>query len=366
MKIAVLGAGGFVGSRYIENSVLSQSTHHITPIVRSPRGLARLCKLGLSPRLINSSDPSVLTEELLNHDVVLNLAVGKPDSIVNDARQVYQSCLNARVNSLIFISSAVVFGRVLTPDINDDSHPNTKSWMLYARQKARVDNFLRDHFAGILPVTVLRPGLIWGPRSPWTLLPAHGLSTGTAYLAGGGEGVCNLIHLDNLIRCINQVITLSPSKSGFYNVKDPENLTWLTYYKAMADSLGYSHSRIFCTNSGLNRTTPSAIMFSLQQSRLFAAPLSSIIKKASPEFKGWIKQRLFGPQQEALPPMSPSEYVLPAKNPAIPRDLWELHNTKYPLSTTKFISEFGNPGFLSFQQHLELTCQWLRFVGYGA
>jgi nucleoside-diphosphate-sugar epimerase len=366
MKIAVLGAGGFVGSRYIEHSVLSQSAHQFTPIVRSPRGLARLCKLGINPRLLDSSNPNDLTQALLNHDVVLNLAIGKPDAILDDARQVYQSCLNARVKSLICISSAVVFGRVWSPDINDDSPPNTNSWMLYARQKARVENFFRDHFAGSLPVTVLRPGLIWGPRSPWSLLPAQGLSTGTAYLAGGGQGVCNLIHLDNLIRCINRVISTSPSRSGFYNVKDPENLTWFTYYMAIADSLGYSHSRIFCTNSGLNRRTPSAIMSSLQQSRLFATPLSSLIKKASPEFKGWIKQRLFGQQEEALPPLSPSEIVCPAKNPVLPRDLWELHNTKHPLSLVKFISEFGDPGLLPFQQHLELTCQWLRFVGYGA
>ena len=63
---------------------------------------------------------------------------------------------------------------------------------------------------GRITIVVLRPGLIWGPRSPWVLGPASELVNGTAYLVGDGGGICNLIYVDNLVRRLE---TMSPLAS---------------------------------------------------------------------------------------------------------------------------------------------------------
>src|SRR5206468_10798087 len=67
------------------------------------------------------------------------------------------------------------------------------------------ENFLRERMAERrLAIVVLRPGLVWGPGSPWVLGPATDLLRGAAFLAGSGGGICNLMYVDDLLRGIDR------------------------------------------------------------------------------------------------------------------------------------------------------------------
>jgi nucleoside-diphosphate-sugar epimerase len=81
------------------------------------------------------------------------------------------------------MSSAVVYGEVTSPNIADDSDPICKHWMPYARAKAAAEVFLRNVLSSSpVEIALLRPGIVWGPRSPHTLGIVESLLQKRAFL----------------------------------------------------------------------------------------------------------------------------------------------------------------------------------------
>lgn len=367
LNIAVLGAGGFVGSRLMElASVCPEWT--FVPILRSAKSVARLSKLGLKPIFANTAEESALASSLSGFDAVVNLASGDWTSIQSDARIVYEASAKAGVRLLIHLSSAVVFGRVLSPSIHDDSSPQLNHWMLYARAKGAAEKFLRSRLEkSSMKVVVLRPGLIWGPRSNWSAMPAKDLSSGSAWLGGNGEGICNLCHVDNLARYIHQILRNPDPQCGFYNVADPGTLTWKSYYDAIAKGLGYSTTRIHLTTRGPRLLSPGALLDRLKQEPTFYRFMKKLLARLSSESKSLLKYHLpalAGGQYQ--PPVPGDVTQVGASIPRLTKELWSLHNTRHRLPTVKFAKDYGDPGLMPFQEALEVTLTWLRFAGFKA
>lgn len=366
MKVAVLGAGGFVGSRLMEQGALTPAWEFV-PVLRSPKNLARLSKLGLAAILADTSGVNSLTAALQGSEVVINLAAGDWTEIRADAVLAYEASARAGARLLIHLSSAVVFGRVLSPEIHDDSPPEIDSWMLYAREKGQAENFLRTKLSTRSPrVVVLRPGLIWGPRSPWSTLPARQLAGGTAWLGGSGNGVCNLIHLDNLLRYVRQVLHSPAAVSGFYNVADPETVTWRTFYEAVATGLGYPPARVQTTEAGPRLASLGALLDWLRQRPPFYRFMKGLLKGLSSEAKSQLKYHLPSLAGGGFQPPYPVDAPVPESKPRLTREQWALHNTRHRLPTAKFVRDFGDPGLMHFDEALVATLLWLRFAGFGA
>lgn len=366
MRIAVLGAGGFVGSRLMEQAALTPAWT-LVPVLRSPKNLARLSKLGVTARFADTSRVDSLAAALQGHEAVINLAAGDWTSIRADAALAYEASARAGARLLIHLSSAVVFGRVQSPDIHDDSPPELDSWMLYAREKGQAENFLRAQLSTDGPrVVVLRPGLIWGPRSPWSALPARQLAGGIAWLGGSGNGVCNLVHVDNLLRYVRQVLQSPAAVGGFYNVADPGTVTWRAFYEAVAAGLGYPVTRIRTTEAGPRLASPGAMLDWLKQRPPFYRFMKGLLRKLSSESKSQLKYHLPALAGGGFQPPCPVDAPVRESAPRLTREQWALHNTRHRLPTTKFVRDFGDPGLMSFDEALAATLPWLRFAGYGA
>lgn len=366
MKIAILGAGGFVGSRLMEQAALTPEWQFV-PVLRSPKNLARLSKLGVTARFADTGRLEPLAEALEGFEAVVNLAAGDWTSIRADAELAHAACARAGTKLLIHLSSAVVFGRVESPTLDDDSAPDLGSWMLYAREKGLAENFLRERMGAAAPrVVVLRPGLIWGPRSPWSALPARQLAGGVAWLGGGGRGICNLVHVDNLARYVHQVLRSPATVSGCYNVADPGTVTWQEFYAAVATGLGYPGSRIRLTEAGPHRTSPGAVLDWLKQQPPFYRLMKKLLKSLSSESKSQLKHYLPGLAGGRYQPPWPADAPVPESAPRLTREHWALQNTVHRLPTQKFVRDFGDPGLMGFEAGLASTLAWLRFAGYGA
>ncbi len=360
----MLGAGGFVGSRLMEQAAMTPAWT-FEPVLRSAKNLARLSKLGVTAHFADTGRVDSLAAALQGHEVVINLAAGDWTSIRADAALAYEASASAGVRLLIHLSSAVVFGRVLSPDIDDDSPPELDSWMLYAREKGQAENFLRARLTGGGPrIVVLRPGLIWGPRSPWSALPARQLAGGTAWLGGSGQGICNLVHVDNLLRYVRQVLRSPDAVSGFYNVADPDTVTWQTFYEAMATGLGYPLTRIRTTESGPRLASPGALLDWLKQRPPFYRIMKGLLKMLSSESKSQLKYYLPALAGGGFQPPCPVDAPVLQSAARLTREQWALHNTRHRLPTAKFVRDFGDPGLMSFDEALAATLPWLSFAGF--
>jgi hypothetical protein len=281
--------------------------------------------------------------------------------ILDDTQLAYRACAKARVRQLIHLSSAVVFGRVENPSTNDDSNPDTRSWMLYARGKANAEVWLRDQIGKPeLQVVVLRPGLIWGPGSNWSEMVGDQLLHGRAVLSNGGKGIANLVFVDNLARIILAVASRPTGPSGFYNVGDNETVTWQEYYAGLAARLGYSPDSVCLWPDSRFRIRPKhAVEWGLEQPALFKLA-KCILKRVGPGTKALIKTKLKGSPE---PPVGRGTVTGP---PVLSRAHWVLQSTLHPLPTTKVQRDFGPIQLVSSPEALDMTAAWLKFAGFAA
>lgn len=354
-SVAILGAGGFIGARFVAMGVAAGRSD-VVPVVRSCRSLARLSKFGLQPRWGDASRPETIQPAIGGCRVVVNLTLGDYWQIAANTRTVYEACVTEKVRLLIHVSTAEVFGRAENPDLNDDSEPNLRHWMAYARGKAQAELVLRPRMSGARPaVVVLRPGLVWGPGSPWTVEPAEDLIMRRAFLADGGTGICNLIFIDNLINAMWRVAHHPRPPSGFYNVADHETITWADYYRELARRLGVPYDRVPHLAS---RDYAPSLAERLEEWRQ-----TKVIKRVEDAIPARPKRMLKQQLRRAWRLIHPSS-VGDSPKPRITRSLWHLQHTRYKLPTAKFNDTFGNGQDRTFMQAMDQTWAWLRFAGF--
>jgi nucleoside-diphosphate-sugar epimerase len=350
--VAIIGAGGFVGARFLEMATLAGRTD-VVPVVRAYRSVGRSAHLGVPHRLADASRPDSLREALTGCDVVVNVTTGYVGDILPITQSVYGAAVAVGARMLVHMSSAAVYGGVERPDLPDDAPPRLDHWMPYARQKGMAENFLRERMRdGKLAIVVLRPSLVWGPSSPWVLGPAGELVRGSAYLIGDGAGICNLMYVDNLVRSISAVVAHPAPATGFFNIRDEERMTWREYYAALAAGLGVDVATIHAVSGDRYRTGLRDTLAGLRSGKAYR----------------WLKDRLSLETRAALKFRlarargREADWTRPAF-PTVTRTMWDVQSTRYQLPTQRFRAMYGNQNLTSFSSGIATSLAWLRFIG---
>ena len=358
--ITLIGAGGFVGSGLAEALVLDGVTG-VRAVVRAYRSLAGLGRLGsaIDVRLADAENAAALVPALEGSGTVVNLTTGPPAGIVKSTRSIYEACVAARVRRLVHISSAVVYGDVESADITDDSPPVSRHWMPYARARAASEIWLRGQMSRApLPVTVLRPGIVWGVRSPHTLGVVQALLQKNAYLVGDGGGVFNGIYIDNLIAFVRACAAHPADMTGFFNVADQEHVTWREFYAAFAPACGYDMTRMPTVSSERFPWSGPAVFEYVQALPLVNESYHVLKARLPDRVKARVKAWLAGSRQYDR---VARDYVV---QPLVARELWHLHRVRHRLPTAKFARAFGVAAPVSFEEAVRRTTEWLTFLGY--
>jgi nucleoside-diphosphate-sugar epimerase len=350
--VAIIGAGGFVGARFLEMATLAGRTD-VVPVVRAYRSVGRNAHLGVPHRLADASRLDSLREALTGCDVVVNVTTGYVGDILPITQTVYAAAVAVGARMLVHMSSAAVYGGVERPDLPDDAPPRLDHWMPYARQKGMAENFLRERMRdGKIAIVVLRPSLVWGPGSPWVLGPAGELVRGSAYLIGGGAGICNLMYVDNLVRSISAVVAHPAPATGFFNIGDDERTTWRKYYAALAAGLGLDVATIHSISGERYRTGLRDRLDGLRSGRAYRW----LKDRLSLETRTTLKFRLARARGRE------GEWSRPAL-PSVTRTMWDVQSTRHQLPTQRFPAMYGNQNLTSFSSGIAASLAWLRFIG---
>ncbi len=358
--ITIIGAAGFVGTRLVESLALD-GRPVVRAVVRAHRSLARLARLGpaVTVRLADAEDRASLVTALRGSSIVVNLSTGAPAGIIRSTQSILEACVAVDVRRLIHLSSAVVYGEVTTPALDDDAPPVTGHWMPYARAKAAAEIWLRERSAAAsCQVTVLRPGIVWGVRSPHTMSAVNALLEKRAYLVDDGQGVFNSIYIDNLVACIRTCCDHPGDVRGFYNVADQEFVTWRDFYSAFSGPFGYDMSRMPSV-SGERFPWSALAALDYVQSLPVVNELYHRLKARLPDtMKSRIKKRLSGRYEYGR---GATRYVT---KPAVDREVWHLQRVRHKLPTAKFALHFGSTPPVTFEEGVRRTLCWLTFLGY--
>ncbi|TAD75888.1 MAG: NAD-dependent epimerase/dehydratase family protein [Oscillatoriales cyanobacterium] len=233
--LGVLGAGGFIGGRMVE--LLAADERFTT--VAIGRSASKQLPLGAIARQADAQDGESLTQVLTDCQVAVYCLAGNPSFVRKNASRVYQAAVAAGVKRFVYLSSAVVHGQ--NPAVNTDERSPIRAnhAIAYNNAKVKAERSLLAQRAGTkTEVVIVRPGIVWGPKSSWVAAFANAIADGVAYQADHGQGICNSVYVDNLVHgLILATITPGIDREAFV-VGDAETVTWADLYRPIAQAMG--------------------------------------------------------------------------------------------------------------------------------
>jgi len=239
-KVLVTGGSGFLGKKVIERLVAEG--YAVRVLARKLARVDPLVALGAEVVWGDVADIGSFETALAGCDVVVHLAAGTSGSekdsetaTLQGTRNLLDLCARHHPRKLVYISSCSVYGVVgsrsgaqITESSPLERHPERRG--SYSASKQEAEQYVSEYMrSGDVPVTILRPGTIYGPGGD-LYTPLMGFSGGSLYVViGTGGFVLPFVHVENVADAITQCIEKSEANGETFNVVDLEPLTKRAY-----------------------------------------------------------------------------------------------------------------------------------------
>ena len=356
MKVALIGAGGFIGNRIVEQLHLG-TNHQVVPIVRKPYRLALPARFDVEWRLGDALNTDSLATALKGCDAAIHAAIGDPRQIEAMPAILCAAAATAGVKRLVYLSTASVHGQAPAIGTNESSPLHTAHSMDYNNAKVRAEqNFFHECAQRQITGFALRPGVVYGPRSRWITDLAQDLRLGQAWLFNGGSSICNSIYVDSLGGAAIAALTAPAGVAGPYLVGDNETVTWRDFYHAIADGLGLDSSTIRAMDR-LPAFKPST------GEKLQRAIASPTIQRLLPLIPGALKRTTKQLIAATHVPPPPNAWRLPTPPaPRITEELALLQQCAWKFPHKNAVERIGYQARVSFKEAIARSLAWFAFA----
>lgn len=231
-KAIVTGANGFVGSHLTEH--LIARGYDVFCLVRKTSDLSFLTGLNLEYRYGDLTDIDSLKEalkgmEFVFHVAGLTRAKNREEYFKANAlgtKNLISACfkVNPAVRKFIYVSSQAATGpgKDLQPlDETAECRPITD----YGRSKLEGEKEVLS-FKDKIPVTIIRPPAVYGPRDKDILFFFKAANKGILPLFGFKENYISLIYVKDLVRGIVLAAESQASSGKIYFAADEKYYSW--------------------------------------------------------------------------------------------------------------------------------------------
>ncbi|MBC8120293.1 MAG: NAD-dependent epimerase/dehydratase family protein, partial [Gemmatimonadaceae bacterium] len=355
LKVAVLGASGFIGNRTVEKLHL-EAKAEVLPVVRSFGSLARLARFDLDCRIADALDQRALRTAFAGCELVVHAVVGNPDVILGSAEATYTAAQAAGVRRLVYLSTASVHGQAPVPGTNETSSLSSRQPLGYNNAKVLAERkLLQLRAKGSVELVMLRPGIVFGPRSRWIAGLANDLLAGRAYLVNGGEGICNSIYVDNLVHAIELAMMGVDADGHAFLVGDREKVTWRDFYRFLVEALPVDFD-VPCIPCPEFKSTWKDHLTGVRSSR----PVQDVL----PFFPAKLKQVVKGAISAWSQLPAASGWALSTtSSPVVTQEMALLHMCSYKFPNYKAEKILGYEPIVSFEEACHRSISWLAFAG---
>jgi nucleoside-diphosphate-sugar epimerase len=242
----VTGASGFIGR------------HLARRLVRERQPVRVLCRPGSEKRLPSEivGAAEIAIGDLRDRDSMLRACAGAARVFhcaghvsdwgseetffamnVQGTRWLLEAARATAVRRVIHLSSIAAFGTP-APAYFDDRSGYGKSKDAYSRTKAEGEKIAFGFHEAGLPVTVLRPAVVYGPQGAWLEEPLKMIEKDRMFLLGGGSGTCHPCYIENLLDAMLLAADHPRAVGEGYIVGDGESLSFREYFDALASIAG--------------------------------------------------------------------------------------------------------------------------------
>ena len=250
MKSLVTGATGFIGSHLAE--ALVAAGDDVRALVRSSSDTRHLERLGIERCSGDLTDPVSLGQAAEGMDHVFHCAAVVTDwdpqnnsyaVNVEGTAALADAALRAGVKKLVYLSTTEVYGHPDAP-VAEDAPYRRRGWP-YCDTKIEAEKRIWAYHERGLPVTVLRPATVYGPRSENVMIEfVELLRSGQMMLADGGRKTVGLCYVTDLVDLMLQVGQAEIGLGRAYNVADGTDTTWAEFINGLAALLDLPPVRI--------------------------------------------------------------------------------------------------------------------------
>jgi nucleoside-diphosphate-sugar epimerase len=279
-RVLVLGANGFIGRRVV--SQLSQRAG-ITVVAAGRNAISGNLSQNVESRVLDATDEPALRQALAGTAGVINCIAGSPETIVLNARALFAAASQTSpAPRVVHLSSLAVYGS-LEGTVDETVVPRGDS-SPYAGAKLTAEKLASECASAV----TLRPGIVYGPQSPWwsdriaRLLCARRLGD----MGAAGEGLCNLVCVDDVASAAVAALSAPNIEGAIYNLAPSPIPTWNEYFAQYARKLGAMPLRRISGNRLLAEQTLFAPVLKL----LELAQGVGILREASlpPPIRPWL------------------------------------------------------------------------------
>ena len=244
MKVLLTGATGFVGSHVAD--VLLERGHNVRTIIRKSSNLQWLEGKKIETVLGSLDDESSLLKALDGAEMVIHVAgltsARTKEEFLKGNRDATENLINAvlkgapDIKRFLHVSSLAAVGPSdsLENPVTEETpyHPITAYGI---SKKAAEDVVFKN--ADKLPITIIRPPAVYGPRDTAILTVFQTIKSGIAPVIGFDEKRVSLIHVADLARGIVDATESDATLGRAYFVSSEDFYTWDEINSIIGNSL---------------------------------------------------------------------------------------------------------------------------------
>ncbi len=243
----VTGATGFIASHLVER--LLQEGFLVRCLVRKSSNTDYLDQLNVNLVYGELTDLESLRKGVQGCDYIFHCAAfvsdwGTIDEIrqinVTGTRNLLEVALEHSSCRFIYVSTTDVYGHPKKKNISEEQpYPtNFCNWYTQTKMEAELE-VLHFHTHHQLPVTILRPATVYGPRSVNVIGEiSDAIRSGQMLLINNGKANAGLCYITNLIHAIILVAESELAIGKCFNVADNSQVSWKQFIDDLADRLG--------------------------------------------------------------------------------------------------------------------------------
>jgi nucleoside-diphosphate-sugar epimerase len=204
VRVALTGATGYTGSRLLEALVRRGDTVAALARPGSPRPDTPAVWVDGDLQDAASLAPLVEGADAVVHVAAVYRTAGHPDGYYRDVNvggteRLLEAAARQGVRRFVHTSTVGVHGDVKAPPADEDA-PIAPS-DVYQETKAEAEALALDvHRRGALPVTVVRPGAIYGPGETRLLKLFRAIARGRYAVVGSGRAAYHPVYIDDLVQ----------------------------------------------------------------------------------------------------------------------------------------------------------------------
>ncbi|AEU36927.1 NAD-dependent epimerase/dehydratase family protein [Granulicella mallensis] len=247
MPVLVTGASGFLGGRLAE--VLAREGEQVTVLARPNADLRHLSASNVRVVRGSLTDRDSLLESVREATHIFHCAAASTDwasmevyveSNVRGTEMLLAAAREARqLERFVHVSTTDVYGYPVIPCAENGALRDVG--LPYNRTKILAEEAVwRAARKEGLPVTVVRPATIYGPRGKAFVTDiAELLQQGQMAHIAGGRTTGGFLYVDNAVDAMMSVAQSPATLGQVYNLTDGTGVRWHEYVAALADGLGY-------------------------------------------------------------------------------------------------------------------------------